>query len=175
VALGAGSVADRANTVSVGASGSERQIANVAAGTQATDAANTGQVQQALVDAKAYADAGDQATLNSARTYTDQKVAGLASSADLNSLRSEVNDQFHEVNQRMSRIGAMGAAMSQMAFSTQGIDTPSRVGVGVGGYRGQAALSVGFSHSLSRSANLTVGAAVSGSEASGGVGLGIGW
>jgi autotransporter adhesin len=75
----------------------------------------------------------------------------------------------------MGRIGAMGAAMSQMAFSTQGIDTPNRVGVGVGGYRGQAALSVGFSRSLSRNANLSVGAAVSGNEASGGVGVGIGW
>ncbi|QAU23063.1 transporter [Dyella sp. M7H15-1] len=48
VALGAGSVADRDNTVSVGAPGQERQITNVAAGTQRTDAANWGQVQDAV-------------------------------------------------------------------------------------------------------------------------------
>ncbi|WP_199099819.1 ESPR-type extended signal peptide-containing protein [Dyella sp. ASV21] len=48
VALGAGSVADRANTVSVGSVGNERQITNVAAGTQRTDAANWGQVQDAV-------------------------------------------------------------------------------------------------------------------------------
>jgi len=48
VALGAGSVADRDNTVSVGSEGNERQITNVAAGTQRTDAANWGQVQDAV-------------------------------------------------------------------------------------------------------------------------------
>ena len=44
VALGANSMADRDNSVSVGAAGSERQITNVAAGTQDTDAANVGQL-----------------------------------------------------------------------------------------------------------------------------------
>jgi autotransporter adhesin len=41
-------VADRDNTVSVGSAGNERQIANVAAGTARTDAANWGQVQDAV-------------------------------------------------------------------------------------------------------------------------------
>ncbi|WP_345777828.1 YadA-like family protein [Dyella sp. LX-66] len=48
VALGANSTADRDNTVSVGSAGNERQITNVAAGTQRTDAANWGQVQDAV-------------------------------------------------------------------------------------------------------------------------------
>ena len=70
----------------------------------------------------------------------------------------------------------MGTAMAQMSFSTQGINTENRVGVGVGGYRGQAALSVGYSRQLSPRANLTFGAAVAGGgESSGGVGLGVGW
>ena len=55
VALGAGSVADRDNTVSVGSVGNERQITNVAAGTQRTDAANWGQVQDAVNDVKDWA------------------------------------------------------------------------------------------------------------------------
>ncbi len=46
MALGAGSVADQANTVSVGAPGSERKITNVANGVSATDAANMGQVRE---------------------------------------------------------------------------------------------------------------------------------
>ncbi|MGO4610880.1 hypothetical protein AB4142_31580, partial [Variovorax sp. 2RAF20] len=45
VALGAGSVANRANTVSVGAAGAERQVVNVADGSQATDAVNVRQLQ----------------------------------------------------------------------------------------------------------------------------------
>jgi len=48
VAVGAGSVADRDNTVSVGSPGNERQITNVAAGTARTDAANVGQLQDAM-------------------------------------------------------------------------------------------------------------------------------
>ena len=44
VAIGSNAVADRANTVSFGAAGSERQLANVAAGTQDTDAVNLSQL-----------------------------------------------------------------------------------------------------------------------------------
>lgn len=44
VALGGGSIADRANVVSVGNGTQGRQIAYVAAGTQATDAVNVGQL-----------------------------------------------------------------------------------------------------------------------------------
>ena len=175
VALGQGSVADRADTVSVGSAAHQRQITNVAAGTRTTDAANVGQVEQALITARTYTDANAQQTLQSANAYTDSRFASLASTADVNGLRDQMNERFHGVDQRMDKVGAMGTAMSQMAFSTQGINTPNRLGVGVGGYRGEAALSVGYSRQLSPKANLTFGAAVSGDEASGGVGVGFGW
>jgi autotransporter adhesin len=175
VALGQGSLADRANTVSVGTAANTRQVTNVAAGTQATDAANFGQVQQALVTAKDYSDANAQQTLQSANAYTDQKFANIASTSDVNSLRNDMTTRFHAVDKRVNQVGAMGTAMAQMAFSTQGINSPNRLGVGVGGYGGEEALSVGYSRQLSSKANLTFGAAVSGDEASGGVGLGFGW
>src|SRR3546814_14466413 len=54
VALGNGSVADRANTVSVGAAGQERQIVNVAAGTSDTDAVNVAQLNKATASAVHY-------------------------------------------------------------------------------------------------------------------------
>ncbi|WP_429325395.1 YadA-like family protein [Paraburkholderia sp. GAS348] len=47
VALGANALADRANTVSVGSTSAKRQIVNVAAGTQGTDAVNYAQLQAA--------------------------------------------------------------------------------------------------------------------------------
>lgn len=51
VAIGRRSVADRANTLSVGSTGAERQIVNVASGTQDTDAVNVSQLKAAgLVD-----------------------------------------------------------------------------------------------------------------------------
>ncbi|SDR23426.1 Autotransporter adhesin [Paraburkholderia fungorum] len=46
VALGSGSVADRANVVAVGNATQSRQIVSVADGTQATDAANVGQLSR---------------------------------------------------------------------------------------------------------------------------------
>ena len=51
VALGSGSVADRANAVSVGRKDANRQIINVAAGTEATDAVNVSQLRDATVNA----------------------------------------------------------------------------------------------------------------------------
>ena len=48
VALGQGSIADRGNTVSVGSATQQRQVTNVAAGTQDTDAVNYGQMTTAL-------------------------------------------------------------------------------------------------------------------------------
>lgn len=46
VALGQDSVADEANTVSVGSTGNERRITNVAAGVNASDVATVGQLQE---------------------------------------------------------------------------------------------------------------------------------
>src|SRR3546814_20482390 len=45
IALGAGSLADRDDAVSVGSAGNERQVTNVAAGPQDTDAVNLEQLQ----------------------------------------------------------------------------------------------------------------------------------
>jgi autotransporter adhesin len=71
VALGANSVADRDNTVSVGTAGNERQITNVAAGTQLTDAVNLGQLND-----------GNANTLNQANSYTDSKLGGVSRDAN---------------------------------------------------------------------------------------------
>lgn len=51
IALGAGSVADRDNAVSVGSKGTERQIINVKAGVEDTDAVNVSQLKEATANA----------------------------------------------------------------------------------------------------------------------------
>lgn len=66
VAIGTLSVTDRESTVSVGRVGEERQIVNVADGTEATDAVNLGQME-----------AGDAATLTAANTYTDARETAI--------------------------------------------------------------------------------------------------
>lgn len=83
VALGNGSVADRPNSVSVGSEGNGRQVTNVAAGTERTDAANWGQVQDSVNGVKDWAN-GQFDTLNR-RVDNVQRQAnrGIASSAAL--------------------------------------------------------------------------------------------
>jgi len=140
VALGANSTADRDNTVSVGSVGAERQITNVAAGTERTDAANWGQVQDAVQGAKDWA-----------------------------------SRKFEQVDRRMDSVGAMGAAMSQMAFSAQGVDKVNRIGVGVGRQGSQSAIALGYSHQILPNLNVSVGGSMSGSEKSVGAGMAFGW
>jgi autotransporter adhesin len=54
--LGAGSVANDPNVVSVGSPGHERRIENVAAGINPTDAVNVGQLQAAQAQTNAFTD-----------------------------------------------------------------------------------------------------------------------
>ena len=76
VALGVGSVADRANAVSVGRTGANRQIINVAAGTADTDAVNVSQ----LKDVKSTVTNGDNITV----TETTNKDGGKKYKVALN-------------------------------------------------------------------------------------------
>jgi autotransporter adhesin len=49
------------------------------------------------------------------------------------------------------------------------------MGVGLGGYNGSEALSIGYSRRISDKANVTFGGAISGNQTSAGVGVGFGW
>ncbi|WP_235020943.1 YadA-like family protein [Caballeronia telluris] len=83
VAIGANSTTDRPNSVSVGAVGNERQITNVAAGTQPTDAVNFAQMQGAVAGGVATADAYTDSRINAvqrdsyAGTAAAMAIAGL--------------------------------------------------------------------------------------------------
>ena len=83
VAIGANSTTDRENSVSVGSVGGERQIANVAAGTQANDAVNLSQMQGAVAGGVAAANAHTDARFNQAKrdayagTAAAMAIAGL--------------------------------------------------------------------------------------------------
>ena len=94
---------------------------------------------------------------------------------NFDAFRGDVERRFHDVDRRMDRQGAMGAAMLNMATSAAGIRTQNRVGVGVGFQGGESALSVGYQRALSERATITVGGAFSGDEKSVGVGAGFGW
>jgi len=158
VALGQGSVAERAHTVSVGSAGDERQIANVAAGTQDTDAVN-----------KAQLDSG----VTRGNSYTDQRYSAMADT--FQTYQGEVDDRFRRQDKRIDQQGAMSAAMLNMATSAAGIRTQNRVGVGVGFQSGASALSLGYQRAISDRATVTLGGAFSGNDRSVGLGAGFGW
>lgn len=118
VALGAGSVADRENSVSVGREGGERQITNVAAGVQATDAVNVGQLQQGVDDAKAYA---------------DERVQDAWSGLE---------QRLDQVNRQANRGIAAAAALAPMTPYLPGRTT---INANLANYRSETAMGVGVS------------------------------
>ncbi|WP_301784450.1 YadA family autotransporter adhesin [Caballeronia sp. SEWSISQ10-4 2] len=154
VALGAGSVADRANSVSVGttSAGGQRQITNVAAGTDGTDAVNVNQMQQSV-----------NTGVKSAKGYTD-------------ALRSDMNSGLSLANNHINNVGAMSSAMAMMAGSAAAIaDKDNRFAAGTGVYRDKAAIAIGFQKRFGTNMVLTVGASTTGEETTGGAGFAFGF
>jgi trimeric autotransporter adhesin len=150
VALGAGSVADRANSVSVGttSAGGQRQITNVAAGTDGTDAVNVSQMQQSV-----------NTGVKSAKGYTD-------------ALRSDMNSGLSLANNHINSVGAMSSAMAMMAGSAAAIaDKDNRFAAGTGVYRDKAAIAIGLQKRFGTNMVLTVGGSTTGEETTGGAGF----
>jgi autotransporter adhesin len=120
VAIGAGSVATDPNSVSFGTPGNTRRLENVSAGVSATDAANVGQVQ-----------AAEAGAVTQANAYTNSFAAGF--------------------NYRLNQVSVRADEGTAAALAANGVPqafNPGRtlVGVGLGSWGGQAALSVGASH-----------------------------
>ena len=221
-AIGSGSSATRMNTVAVGSTGAERQITHVAAGTQDTDAVNLGQLREyfansggataalyaassaiatpradalspqapqantvdatqldarardAVATANRHADTVSQQQLQRANAYTDQQLRAF--NAQIDEFQANVDRQLDQQDRRIDRQGAMNAAMAQMAINTAGLRTDNRVGMGIGGAGGEAAMSVGYQRALSDRATFSFGGAFSeGGEGSVGAGVGFGW
>lgn len=126
IALGNGSQTEgRANTVSVGTAGQERQITNVADGTAATDAVNVRQLNNAIAAIPG--------------------LAGGASQADLDKLSGRVSTLEGTVSQlRRQAYGgiAAAAALAQPAvFARPGA---AAVTAGVAEYQGSGAVAVAY-------------------------------
>lgn len=138
-------------------------IGNVGDGVAASDAATVGQVAQQT-----------QQAIETAKTYTDTQVGAV--NQRLDQFQTSVDRRFQQQDRRISRVGSMSMAQSQMAANMAGLSGQNRVGVGVGNQSGQAALAVGFQRALSNNrASISVGASASGSETSVGMGGGFSW
>ncbi|MFI8979937.1 YadA-like family protein [Ectopseudomonas khazarica] len=119
VALGANAVADRDNSVSVGSAGAERQITNVAAGTQDTDAVNLAQLNSSV-----------NGITSNANSYTDQRFA-------------ELKNDLHEQDDILS--AGIAGAMAMASLPQPYAPGASMTAAGLSSYRGQSALAIGVS------------------------------
>ena len=119
VAIGADSTADRDNSVSVGSAGSERQITNVAAATHGTDAVNFDQLNKSV-----------SSITDNANAYTDQRYSEL---------RRDLKKQDDTLSAGIA--GAMAMASLPQPYSAGA----SMTSLAAANYRGQSAISFGFS------------------------------
>ena len=182
VAVGNGADASRDGAVAVGNGAGATGTGSVAVGAGATATGDNA----AAIGAGSLADRDNEVSMGS--RDNERVVSNVAhgtrptDAVNLGQLddrfaaeRDWANGRFQAVDKRMDRMGAMNAAMVNMAVSAAGVHTTHRVGAGVGFQNGRSALSVGYQHALSERATLTVGGSFSGSEASAGFGAGFGW
>ncbi|MDF3201815.1 YadA-like family protein [Pseudomonas sp. 1912-s] len=148
-ALGANSVASRDNSVSVGAAGSERQITNVAAATQGTDAVNFDQLNKSVSN-----------ITDNVNAYTDQRYSEL---------KRDLKKQDDTLSAGIA--GAMAMASLPQPYSPGA----SMTSIAAANYRGQSALSFGVS-TISKNGHW-VGKlqATTNTQGDAGVGVGVGY
>ncbi|KVT10064.1 adhesin [Burkholderia sp. MSMB1078WGS] len=120
VAVGQGSVADRDNSFSVGAKGSERQITNVASGTAPTDAVNVQQLNDNLATAS-----------TQAKGYTDQRIG-------------QVYNSFNDLKKDM--YGGVASAMAVAGLPQPTGAGRSMVSAATSNYHGQQGFAAGYSY-----------------------------
>ncbi|SIT45757.1 YadA domain-containing protein [Paraburkholderia ribeironis] len=133
VALGSNSTTDRDNSVSVGSAGAERQITNVAAGTQLTDAVNLGQLNNAMggmnntihnVDRNAAKGIASASALNIVTPYLPGRTTMNAGIANYRG--------YQAVGLGVSRWNEKGTINYNLGVSTSGGNsTIVRAGIGI--------------------------------------------
>ncbi len=122
VALGAFSVADRANAVSVGSTGANRQIINVAAGTEGTDAVYVSQLKKVSDTANAGWNLYTNGVATEATNVRPGEYVGFSGddnikvSNDGTKVKVELNDELKDIK---SIIGA-GEGAGSISFADGG-------------------------------------------------------
>ncbi|QBY45602.1 YadA-like family protein (plasmid) [Arsenophonus nasoniae] len=160
VAIGSDSVVDRDNTVSVGQKGVERQVTNVADGTEDTDGTNVRQVNNAKREA-----------INTANAYTDSRFNQFThdTSARINQLDNKIDRVEKQANAGIAGV----TAIASIPYSTS---ENFSFGMGVGHYQNGKAIAAGAQYKIADNANVRVNIAWDNTDnASVGAGLAIGW
>jgi autotransporter adhesin len=145
-AVGAGSNDDgRSNVVSVGTTVNQRQVTNVAAGTQGTDAVNLDQLNAGIAQANNYTDSRIDALQGSINSVARNAYSGIAAAAALT--------MIPEVDK----------------------DKTLAVGIGTAGYRGYQAVAIGASARITENIKMKAGVGMSPGGDTVGVGASMQW
>ena len=155
-AIGLNSVADEANTVSVGRAGATKRITNVATPVNATDATNKAYVDTALSNFTANADtvlydtASNQATLTLAGA-SGTKITNLQDATlDANSKDAVTGKQLHATNTALTDGLALKADQTALTtgLSSTLADAKTYADTGLALKADQTALTTGLSNTL---------------------------
>lgn len=135
-------------------------VQNVGDGVADTDAVNVRQMDE---------------TLENINHHTDQRFNAMQDTFD--AFREDLDNRFNALDDRLDRMGAMAGAYAGMAQNTAGLPGRNRLGMGFGGQGGKIALAAGYQRVLGLRGNLSLslGGALSGSEASLSGGFGVTW
>ncbi|MCW3693114.1 YadA-like family protein [Burkholderia cenocepacia] len=123
VAIGFGALADRDFTVSVGSATQQRQITNVAAGTEANDAVNVAQMNAGLSTTNAAIAATNLnvSSLSTGLSSTNSTVAGL--STDLSTTNSTVAGLSTGLSSTNSTVAGLSTGLSSTNSTVAGLST----------------------------------------------------
>lgn len=135
VAIGANSRTNRANSVSIGAAGNHRQLTDLSAGTQASDAVNVAQMSNSHRAMMTI----EHDDIRSANTRIDH--LGKLFSGQIAHLQQQMTQQHNQSNGGIASVAAMADIpyTNQQTFST---------GLGVANYRNANAVAIGAQYRL---------------------------
>lgn len=200
VAIGKNSRTDRDNSVSFGDIGSEKQLTNIAAGTQETDAVNKHQLdivekkadnsyiraEQAESNANQYTDMkiedshvminnninnSKKEVLSVSNNYTDQRFGMLQDEMYFN--LNKLDEKIDQVK-KQANAGVAGAiAMSSIPYKS---DTDFSAGLALGQYRNGSAIAGGIQYNINQQVSVRGNISWNNNDSSGaGIGLSVGW
>lgn len=146
VALGDDSIADREMTVSVGSKGEERQITNVKAGVEETDAVNVSQLKHV----------GNNISQNT----KDINNLKSSMSSNMDSLRNDINNNKKDINSLRTEMRRGLASQSALngLFQPYGVNKLNFTAA-VGGYESDTAIAVGSGYRFNENIAAKVGVA----------------
>ncbi|WP_429502889.1 YadA-like family protein [Paraburkholderia youngii] len=176
VALGQDSVADRENTVSVGSAGRQRQVTNVAAGSQATDAVNVSQLT-AVVDGLGGGASIDPTT--GAVTGPSYQLSG-GTYSNVGDALSGLDDRMNAADQAINDVarGAYsGIAAATALTMIPDVDKDKTLSIGIGGgtYKGYQAVAIGGTARITQNIKMKAGVGLSSGGTTVGVGASYQW